>query len=613
MMKMNLQLLMRRKKSPICGYMQIALPRHLSLKLKKGPAVVKALSLPRRERIKALDNLKKIGVFNYIQRRWRKKNQSISEKEQATTTMRYSFLLHAKEPLNFNDLKDDFKAVLNKMILDDVSSMAKSDAVILMIGSGMFNGQKCKSGKKHEVEKKVRQTMRQLSRLFIAFKESLGIPVDSSAMLNKNNICHLRSAIDKLCGDDEKCGLKVQLQNTIKGAAKMLQAHYLVEGDMKADQVRVFMAVLSLVEDEVFGGALYKIKQKRNKITQKPGNLPTNETVEQRTTYLRNLTSKEKLAYELPAEIYVDVRDAVCARLTMYNGRRGGEPARLFIYQWKEAIDGTWLCSETREQYQSAIKSGNRITIQEGKGNKQVPVFFPPAVVDAMNFFCDFAIRKHSDVADENEYIFASTKGSDNHVSLMACCKKANLTDKVNGTMNRHRVSTLIGSFGLSEAEQQLAFDHFGHSGDVNRNIYQVPQAERQPKSTGRYLELIDKGLDGALSATQIDTAISTHSDGTKIFPFFDFEYELRYFCSLQTENKLKENSSLSQLWTLIGFLTRYGNPGYKDRGYPTSDEMKLFGELHGVPLERIQTKIVNEGMKKRKRTQKNMKMMMCA
>ena len=133
-----------------------------------------------------------------------------------------------------------------------------------------------------------------------------------------------------------------------------------------------------------------------------------------------------------------------------------------------------------------------------------------------MEFLCSAEVRKESDVAANNDYVFPSTKGSDNHVSgwhaLMACCKKGNLEGKVTGTMNRHRVSTLIGALGLPESEQQLAFDHFGHSGDINRNIYQVPQAERQLASTGKYLQMIDKGLETKeTSGSRVEKSVATN------------------------------------------------------------------------------------------------------
>ena len=61
--------------------------------------------------------------------------------------------------------------------------------------------------------------------------KSIDSTTDSSGMLNKDNLQQLRLAIDGLCKEYEKpkCGLKVQLQNTIKQAAKIAEVRYLVE------------------------------------------------------------------------------------------------------------------------------------------------------------------------------------------------------------------------------------------------------------------------------------------------------------------------------------------------------------------------------------------------
>ena len=91
----------------------------------------------------------------------------------------------------------------------------------------------------------------------------------------------------------------------------------------------------------------------------------------------------------------------------------------------------------------------------------------------------------------------------------MTCCKKSKACVNVNGTMNRHRVPSLIGALALPETEQRLAFEHFGHSEEINRHVYQVPQAEQQLKSTGRYLQLIDNssGMTNSTPAKKIKTA----------------------------------------------------------------------------------------------------------
>ena len=124
----------------------------------------------------------------------------------------------------------------------------------------------------------------------------------------------------------------------------------------------------------------------------------------------------------------------------MFNGRRGGEPARLFTYQWKEAIEGLWLRPKVRQQYISEVKTKNRITYQEGKGDKQVCVFIPPDTVDAMVFLCDDKVRTEAGVSESNKYAFPSTGNSllhtDGWAALTTSCKKAGIESKINGTLN---------------------------------------------------------------------------------------------------------------------------------------------------------------------------------
>ena len=79
--------------------------------------------------------------------------------------------------------------------------------------------------------------------------------------------------------------------------------------------------------------------------------------------------------------------------------------------------------------------------------------------------------------------------------------------------MNRHRVSTLIGALGLPEHEKQLAYEHFGHSGSINQNIYQAPPAEQQLATTGKYLRMIDKGHSTVTKQESTKLQTSTHDE----------------------------------------------------------------------------------------------------
>ncbi|XP_065665382.1 uncharacterized protein LOC136086818 [Hydra vulgaris] len=269
------------------------LTRHLKLVHRNKPEVVKAVSLPKREQREAFDFLRKKSIFQvninevkkinptFIRERkgsdktgisdlvicvkckgcysknYKARHQIICGRESGQVMI---FVLPVDSLLIIDCLDDDFKSVINKMIQDEVSNIAKMDPVILMIGARIYNGQKCKTEKKYEVEKCVRRSTRNLARLFTAFKKEFDSANDASEMFKKENLGYLRLAIDELTKDANgiKCGLKVQLQNLIKPSSKILQANYLVNGNNNsADIVRDFLSVFSLVEQKIFGGALY--------------------------------------------------------------------------------------------------------------------------------------------------------------------------------------------------------------------------------------------------------------------------------------------------------------------------------------------------------------------
>ena len=40
---------------------------------------------------------------------------------------------------------------------------------------------------------------------------------------------------------------------------------------------------------------------------------------------------------------FVKMRNLIVSRLTMFNARRGGEPARLTLQEWEEAANNSWV------------------------------------------------------------------------------------------------------------------------------------------------------------------------------------------------------------------------------------------------------------------------------
>ena len=98
-----------------------------------------------------------------------------------------------------------------------------------------------------------------------------------------------------------------------------------------------------------------------------------------------------------------------------------------------------------------------------------------------MGLLADNEIRKSVGILPptQNKFIFANTGSSIYHIigwnAINQLCKEADVQEPqlLTASKQRHRVSTLYASLDVPEQDRELFFSHMGHSGDVNRGIYQ--------------------------------------------------------------------------------------------------------------------------------------------
>ena len=252
----------------------------------------------------------------------------------------------------------------------------------------------------------------------------------------------------------------------------------------------------------MFGDATYDLNQRRNTKSKKPAQLPLEDDIELiRHHILGVLARYEHDKFHLfDVHSFVELRDCACTRLTLFNGRRGGEPARLLLTEWEDAESDVWLDKQHMQEFQEELKEQIKITYQSGKGvNHLVPVLIPKDTVYALKMLADPRIRLDAGVKESNAYLFPSCQQSEKHCSgwhsLTNVCDKLPVKDKsrLTGTSNRHRLSTLIAALNLTDFERDLAYKHFGHSKEMNETVYQAPAAHMQIMSTGKHLLDIDK------------------------------------------------------------------------------------------------------------------------
>ena len=223
----------------------------------------------------------------------------------------------------------------------------------MKIGSRFFDTVRKRKDKEVETASSVRNKMRQLTRLYLAFKDELDKQTgqledslgNSADMFRRETTVVLGGAIECLCSPEvgakvdqkQKSGLKLMLQNNLKTSAKYLNGYFLINNvEVKSKRVIDFMAVFKMVENEMFGDAIYDLNNRRNVKLKKPSYLPNQKDVNRIVEYCKS-TIKNKDTFGTPITSNVDTpRFNTHTWLLLFNGRRGGEPARLLISQLEE-------------------------------------------------------------------------------------------------------------------------------------------------------------------------------------------------------------------------------------------------------------------------------------
>ena len=540
---------------PFCESQMPRLQRHLRTVHKAEDAVKRACQLPPKERNMAFKQIRRQAIMKFNQAQMRLENPQLQRERRrkfssADLVMcnycngffaRKHFWRHKEgckgdsaavpiavpvELLKKTDVavSDEFRDnILSKFIGDDVGKLCMSDATIVLVGSRLYDKMKAKKDKVKEVRNSVRMDMRRIGRLYMHFRELLeqeGTPLtsadDSSSMLCRAHYSTLEEAVRKCTTNPDvtdeseslKAGLKNALYYLLKNMARIVRATRLVKGeDDKANEINKFTEVLALNKNITFGDAVYKTNQRRHKKLRRPDNLPRESDVRLLRDYtlkrIAEIADNEYTVYSRTE--FAELRDLTVSRLTLFNARRGGEPARLAVKEWEEADCGAWLTAGAVEncddKFERQLFQNFKLAYQSGKGNNHlVPILFPPDTISAMKRLTDPVIRSSAEINERNLYVFASTKQSLDHVTGWHAVNRiskaagVNCPELLNATTMRHLISTLYAAIDVPERDRQLFYKHMGHSDAVNSNVYQAPLAHQEITHVGRHLCEIDNG-----------------------------------------------------------------------------------------------------------------------
>ena len=258
--------------------------------------------------------------------------------------------------------KTKFALLLSNFRNNDVGNTCRSDKYIKLFGYTLFQKEKTKVEKYDEVVKSVSNDMRLLARLLLHTKLTVPddvIIVDASDLVDRKYWPHVRDAIDQMTTDADastlKHGLKLSLYYVIMRFCDCLVGEYLsLKGhEEEILEVENFKKLLKHHQNHFFGDAKYKTNLSRQETLRLPSRLPDESDVQRLRDYsvsrIEDLTKQE-----LDSSSFVELRNLVCSRLTIFNARRGGEDARLSIEHWTKRKQ--WIRKDQEDQLKGAEK-----------------------------------------------------------------------------------------------------------------------------------------------------------------------------------------------------------------------------------------------------------------
>jgi len=339
--------------------------------------------------------------------------------------------------------------------------------------------------------------MRELTRLFLRFKNIALSEVTIEDMFTKIHLSTLKLAMNAHCekneGGQEKYGLKLYLNSVLQKSLKVLKGYYAeLMRDKDLEELNRFQEAYNFITSELLANARYQTDRNSMHKARLPQNLPEESQMKTLKSFIQGEITGLLNEFDMTQFTWLC---SLVARLTLYNGRRGEEPSRVMMQEWMDGLAGKWVPSNQIEviedEAEKFLLGQFKLVYIHGKRKKFVPVLVPNDLIQPIGVLIEN--RQNFGITDENLFLFA-TKSSNSHCSgwhaVDSICAVAGV--KVNATRNRHRLSSIYASLDMSNADKRIFLDHLGHDEEINKDNYQCPPGIREIKVMGKFLNSVD-------------------------------------------------------------------------------------------------------------------------
>ena len=414
------------------------------------------------------------------------------------------------------EIKDDeyTSQILEKFRSDESGKLCQSDPVVVRLGKKLW----AKSLRKER--KVIMNDMRTLGNLIIEFRKAAhNDDLQGVDLLKRENFDYLTKAIHQMTYTETgalKHGLKISIGYLLKKVIKIMKGCYIQEGKLEAgEEVDRFASLLDLEWEFIFYRAQLMCEQRRQNL-RKPGDMPLEKDLIKFRNHIIEKTSKlaSDNFQKWDRHDFIEMRNLLVSRLTLFNARRGGEPARMLLSEWKDAEKNAWIDKQRVDcmmgPLEKELMTDMKLAYQAGKGSRRlVPVLFPKDTLAPIQKLIEE--RVECGISDDNPYLFPNTGLSNDHVigwnSIQTVAKQlGNELDKpslLTADKFRHRASTLFASLDVPREQREAFFRHMGHTESINRDVYQSPMALKEITEVGSFFNTLDKEGNKICQRTQ--------------------------------------------------------------------------------------------------------------
>ncbi|CAH0558564.1 unnamed protein product [Brassicogethes aeneus] len=442
-----------------------------------------------------------------------------------------------EEFLKKSRIKDEVFGIMRP---DNISYVAKNDALICLYGESILNKHKRK-----QIINVVSNKMREMGRLLISLRETEHF-VGLFDVLKPEMFQTLINATKQISGYDanEKCfkspslvlhmginlkilcniGLKIVLENR-----KMHNIDW-TDRDKKKEEIK---DLKKLIEghwcNELSSLALKNLKEKH---WEKPVELPLNSDIQLLISYVGNLAAKSFNNLNQNVNILLNFKtlsECVLVETLMFNRKRVGEIQYLRIETYK--VDVSTVNQESfmdsLTQVEKLISKRFKRVISGGKGFKPIPILFSNRLQQYID--CMLKTRKkYNLVPESNPYLFANSDSENRWINgayaLRKLAKKcdAKQPSLLTSTKFRKHIATTLQLMSMKDDEMEQIATFMGHTKKTHLEFYRLPQDIYQTAKVAKVLLLLEKGRGKefkgkSLNEIELDTNVYCSESETDI------------------------------------------------------------------------------------------------